>query len=304
MHLSELRLGLLADSSIQLSNLKSIVASANYTVTAALLTRSDNLKNIPEVDLWVARIDGEDRDSKSFLEYLDSLEIPVIYDEADSYSSLDVDERAKRFSKKILVCGSESAKNTRNVERATSIWVLAASAGGPEAVIEFIKRIPKEVKNVAFVYVQHIDGAMALPLCKTLGRHTSWPVVYGDSAHVLFEQSIYVVSPNHQVEFDDVGRISPLGSPWSTLYRPSVDEVAAKVALRFGKESGLIVFSGMGDDGVKACKLMKRTGGQVWAQSLSSCKIDSMPKEAIATQCVSFTGNPEQLADHFLASLM
>ncbi len=295
-----LKLGLLADSSIQLSNLKSIVTSAQYTIAAELLTRSENLNNLPDVDIWVVRTDGEESDA--FLEYLDSLEVPVIFDEADSYSSLNMEERARRFSKKIEASAQKPPESIENLQQAKEVWVLAASAGGPEAVIDFIHHIPDELSGIAFVYAQHIDSKMAVSLRKTLSRHTTWPVLYSAQSHIIYEKCFYMIAPDNQIEFDRSGRLNPLNSPWCGPYSPSIDEVTAKVALRYGKYSGVIVFSGMGDDGAKACKLVKRTGGKVWAQSPESCAIDSMPSEAIKTQSVSYIGTPEMLAKHFVAT--
>lgn len=298
-----LKLGLLADSSIQLSNLKSIVTSAQYTIAAELLTRSENLNNIPCVDIWVVRSEGEDEDSLAFLEYLDNLDVPVIFDEADSYSSLNVEERARRFIAKIEASVHKPVEKIENLQRAREVWVLAASAGGPEAVIEFIKRIPDDISGVAFFYAQHIDGKMALHLRKSLSRHTTWPVLYCSQAHIIYEKCIYMVAPDAQFELDrDRFSVQPKQIPWNGPYCPSINEVAAKIGVRYNKASGLIVFSGMGDDGAISCKSVKRMGGKVWAQSPESCAVDSMPVEAIKTNTVSYIGSPDALAKHFVAT--
>jgi len=297
--MASLSLGLLADTSIQLSNLRTIVTNANYSVASALLTRDDSVQDLPDVDLWVVRINPEDEKSQAFIERLDGLDTPVIFDEADNYSSLDIEERAKRFSKKIAECGFAPVQTYKALNRANKVWVLAASAGGPEAVMSFIKSLPADLESVAFVYVQHMDQNMATPLLKTIERNTSWRVSYCSEPQVVYEKSIYLVSPSSQVEFSGAGLLSPTHVPWEGPYIPSVDHVVAKVWRHYGKKSGVIVFSGMGNDGAKTCRMIKNAGGQVWVQSLESCAVDSMPKEVISTQCVSFTGTPAQLARHF-----
>ncbi len=300
--MSELKIGLIADTSIQLSNLESIVTSAEYEVAEKLITRYDELESLPSVGIWVVRIDMEDERSQALIEYLDSLDLPVIYDEADSYSSLNIEERARRFSKKIEACGFGSENQnykSHDLTRAKYVWVLAASAGGPEAVLSFIKSVPPELEGVAFVYVQHMDENMAPPLVKSLKRNTDWQVFYCDRAWNIFEKSIYVISASFQADINEIGMLSPDTAPWAGPYKPSVDHVVAKVWRKFGKDSGVIVFSGMGNDGAKTCRMIKNAGGQVWVQSPDSCAVDSMPSEVIRTQCVSFTGTPEQLALHF-----
>ncbi len=291
-----LNLGLIADTSIQLSNLRSIVTRANFPVVSALLVRVDNLDALPEVDMWVVRLDAGDERAKSLIERLDGLDVPVIYDEADSYSSLNIEERARRFSKKIAAAELLPHANASHLQRARGVWVLAASAGGPEAVVSFIKSVPADLAGVAFVYVQHMDENMAPPLVKSLQRNTPWQVVYCSAPSVVYEKSIYVISPSYQVEFNDVGAVSPSKDKWPGPYRPSVDQMVAKIWRRYGKNSGVIVFSGMGDDGARTCRMIKNAGGQVWVQSPESCAVDSMPQEVLNTHCVSFTGTPEQLA--------
>lgn len=294
-----LNLGLIADTSIQLSNLESIVTGANFSVAASLLTRFEDLDNLPDVDVWVVRVDMDDEHSQHLVEYLDGLDVPVIYDEADSYSSLDIDERARRFSKKIDACGFGSENNNQDRARAKYVWVLGASAGGPEAVLNFIKSVPDDVSEVAFVYVQHMDENMVPPLLKSLQRNTDWQVLYCDKTWSISEKTIYVVSPSYAIEMTEIGQLSPSQTAWVGPYSPSVDQVVAKIWRQFGKDSGVIIFSGMGNDGAKMCRMIKNSGGQVWVQSPESCAVDSMPREVIQTQCVSFTGEPEHLATHF-----
>lgn len=300
--MGELKLGLLADSSVQLSDLKRIVMTAQYDIAAELLTRSENLTKIPDVDIWVVRIDGEEKESLAFLEYLDGLDVPVIFDDADSYSSLDLQERAKRFTAKIGASINRPAANLENLKRAKEVWVLAASAGGPEAVIKFINMLPNDLPGVAFIYVQHIDAKMALSLRQSLSRHTTWPVLYTTQPHVIYEKCFYMVAPDQQLDLDRSGLLNPVSLPWSGPYSPSIDAVVTKVALCYRKDSGVIIFSGMRDDGAKACRMMKGSGGKVWVQTPESCTVDSMPVEALKTECVSYIGTPELLAKHFIAT--
>jgi len=296
---SSLNIGLLADSSIQLNNLQAIVKHTPFHVSSALLTRPDNLERLAEADVWVVRVDMEDECAQMFFDYLDNMNVTVIYDEAESYSSLDIEERAKRFSKKIDACVSQTKEDSIGLKRASYVWVLAASAGGVEAVMAFIKQVPEDIGNIAFIYVQHMDEYMADNLLKTIGRNTHWAVSYCTKPNIICEKSIYLVSPSSELEFSDIGVMTPTNTVWNGPYKPSVDHIVAKIWRHYGKNSGVIVFSGMGNDGAKTCPMIKHAGGQVWVQSLESCAVDSMPREVTNTDCVSFSGTPEQLAHHF-----
>lgn len=295
-----LNLGLIADSSIQLTNLEAIVESAGYQAVVSVLSRSDSFNSLPNVDLWVVRIDVQDARSQHIVEALDALDVPTIYDDASVYSSLNIEEKAKRFSKKIEACVKKRMDAPLNFAKAQQVWVLAASAGGPEAVIKFASLLPDNLNGVALIYAQHIDGAQVKNLGLSLGRKTCWNIRFCDESQPLLEKSIYVLSPCTQISFDDLGFLTPLDSAWAGQYQPSIDQVLAKVASKYGKQCGAIVFSGMGDDGSKTCRLVTHAGGEVWVQSPESCAIDSMPSEVLETQCVSYSGTPEQLAQHFI----
>jgi len=289
----------MADTSIQLSTLQSFVDSAHYEVMGATLTRIEDIHSLPVVDLWVVRMDLESDRAQVLIEHLDGLGVPVIFDEADSYSSLDPEQCSRRFTKKIASAGFMAQAQESHQRRAKHVWVLAASAGGPEAVVKFVKNLDHDLGDIALVYVQHMDENMAAALVRSLERNGPYEVRYCSRATAICEQTIYLLSPSYEVDILDNGSLSPSKTPWAGLYRPSVDQVVAKIWRQYGKNSGVIVFSGMGDDGAKTCRMIKHAGGQVWVQSLDSCAVDSMPREVMNTQCVSYTGNPEQLARHF-----
>lgn len=69
------------------------------------------------------------------------------------------------------------------------------------------------------------------------------------------------------------------------------------VAKRYGNMAGTIIFSGMGDDGALGCKAIAEGGGVVWAQDVDSCVISSMPDQARKTNTVTYSANPQTLAD-------
>ncbi|MFL0811380.1 MAG: chemotaxis protein CheB [Agarilytica sp.] len=296
--MASLNLGLLADTTMELSKLESVVSHAKYSVASSLLTRFDDLENLPNVDCWVVSVDMDDERSQALVDKLDNQGVPIIYDEADGEKELNLDERARRFSKKIASCGFGSEYKSENLHRADYVWVLAASAGGPEAVLRFLQKVPP-MDNVALVYVQHMDEAMLQPMIKSLKRNCEWDVHLCDRAMSIYERRLYVISPAAQVDINEIGAFSPTQTPWQGDYRPSVDQMVAKIWRQFGKNSGVIVFSGMGNDGARTCRMIKNAGGQVWVQSPESCAVDSMPKEVINTHCVGFVGAPEHLATHF-----
>jgi len=292
-----LTFGLLAETSAQLEDLTDLVKRSGHDIALSIKASSGCLDKVRNVDAWVVRLDLQHDKSEHLMEILESFDVPVIYDDIESYNELGVIERVTRFSSKIQLCAGTSAP--QGLSKPREIWVLAASTGGPEAVGRFLKHIPEHMDGVAFLYVQHINPEITRTLQKALLRNTCWAVLECERSQTMVEKCIYLVSPAHQIDLYETRVIAPIPDRWAGKYQPSADQVMAKVARRFGKNSGAIIFSGMGNDGSSSCHYMKGCGGLIWAQSPSSCAVDSMPVSALGTGAVSYLGSPEQLARQF-----
>jgi chemosensory pili system protein ChpB (putative protein-glutamate methylesterase) len=84
-----------------------------------------------------------------------------------------------------------------------------------------------------------------------------------------------------------------MGWPLLSFNRSSI----ANVSRRFTKRSVAIIFSGMGSDGSISGPQMIESGGVIWAQDEKTCACPSQPDAMRATGCVSFSGNPFDLAN-------
>lgn len=305
MPVQALKIGVLADSSMQQADLETLVVDSGNSVAASFICSKTQLEKLlaasewPEVDAWVARLDLHTHLGQQFVEQLENLNVPVIYDEPQSLANLETLERVKRFSSKINLVSGSGVSSLLSGNRAKEVWVLAASTGGVEAVVEFLRNLPENIQDVAFLYVQHIDANISESLKKAVIQNTDWRVFSCEKSHMLYSGCVYIVSPAFQFEITSTGVMHPVSDAWIGPFSPSVDQVMAKVARAYGKTSGAIIFSGMGDDGAKSCHYMKHSGGQIWVQSPESCTVDSMPASAQATGCVSYSAVASQLAVHF-----
>jgi two-component system chemotaxis response regulator CheB len=69
-------------------------------------------------------------------------------------------------------------------------------------------------------------------------------------------------------------------------HAPSGDRLFESMATTLGSRAVGIVLTGMGADGAEGARVLRRNGGEVWAESEESAVIFGMPKEAIATGAV------------------
>ena len=179
------------------------------------------------------------------------------------------------------------------------VWGLGASIGGPQALKRFLARLPGGLP-FGFVLAQHIGGNFLDLLAHQLDRETALRVRVAQEGDRLAAGEVLVVPVGRAPVFGTDGgvRLRPLGE---SVYDPSIDRTLEAVAAAWGERSGAILFSGMGDDGLRGCHEIVRRGGTVWAQEPESCVVSSMADQARERGYVGFSGTPERLAEHLRA---
>ena len=178
---------------------------------------------------------------------------------------------------------------------ARQIWVLAASLGGPQALKLFLTHLPGDLP-IAFVVAQHIGKPFVPLLAEQLDRVAKVRVLPAESGRTLRSGEVVLVPVDRRFRLTEAGVVELRDEPIRGPYKPCIDEVMEEVAARYGRNTGAIVFSGMGEDGAIGALAISAAGGQVWAQEAESCVISSMPDATRRRGVVRFSGTPEELA--------
>lgn len=183
--------------------------------------------------------------------------------------------------------------------RAERVWLLAASTGGPDAVERFLAAaIP--APGVALLYVQHLTASHFPQLMRRLAaRAGRWHVQVADTGNYLLEGTLSVVAPDNKLRIHRDRGARVLRSPWPGPYRPSADQVAESLALAYRESAGMLVFSGMGDDGALGSEHIREHGGEVWVQRPDRCVASAMPEAVLARGEVDYSGDVAALARRF-----
>ena len=259
-----------------------------------------------DIDAWIVVVDVEQLEKNDgddvFQRWLDAIEQPVIFSESGAYNGAADTQFIswqRQLTKKLLAIKGQLSLCQKNVNKASCVWVLAASTGGPEAVKRFLDALDMDA-DVGFIYAQHIDQRQSKVLRETItrdNRYRSFVAAHGD---IIGQGDVAIVPVEHSMELQDNGTIAcHQGCPWRGIYQPSIDQIVANVASVYQQHAGVIFFTGMGEDGVAGGRLMSLHGGRVWAQVVSSCVASSMPQAVIDTGYVNKIDSPEHLALHF-----
>jgi len=178
---------------------------------------------------------------------------------------------------------------------AERVWVLGASIGGPQALKEFLAELPAGLP-MGFVLAQHIGSGFVSLLADQLGRVTGLEVLGAQDGMVPGLGQVLVAPVEQELTFDEDGclRLNPVTR--RNVYSPSIDDVMSQVAAQYGANSGAIVFSGMGSDGLAGSRAIAERGGAVWVQDADTCVISSMADSVRAAGLANVTAPPGELA--------
>ncbi len=214
----------------------------------------------------------------------------------------DGEEKTERIvfqSKKGTTCADrDSIGDTGATEKTPdlNVWVLGASIGGPESIKNFLSNIPKDLP-IAFVLAQHLGEGFSSLLAAQLDRTSSFNVKEAQDGDALKHGEVCVVPIASRITITPAGRIKFIQEHWQGFYKPSIDCVINDVTKVFKKNAGVIIFSGMGIDGLKACQLFfDQYNGLIWAEGSDSCVISSMPDSIRENNLAEYSGSPRALA--------
>jgi chemosensory pili system protein ChpB (putative protein-glutamate methylesterase) len=305
-----LKVGIISQTLVQQHHLRHIVEECGYQVGVAwlinqLLDDLDQLKGTGKVDVWLVDVDtfSLDQTKKTLLfeRWLFDLKTPVIFGEGNTYNATEegFSSWMRQLTTKLLSVSGQLYLDQQQQQPAEFVWVLAASTGGPEAVKSFLDSLPAGL-GIAFLYAQHIESRQNRTLATTVTRDSHYRGRVANHGDTLSADTVTIVPAKQEMDVLSDGTLILRDRKWRGEYKPSIDQVVATVAERYGSRGGAIFFSGMGEDGVTGARLMARRAGRVWIQAPPTCASDSMPLAISRTGCVSATGSPEQLSDYLL----
>ena len=298
-----LQLGILVDSAHKQQALTQLVTQSGHKVGCQLLlsartANSEQARQLLEqpLDAWLVDTAAEYCDDQLMQQLFTQTRVPIILSDSSEFAPGSEEHSAWLRRTGLRLQRLRSDINLQQADPASELWILAASTGGPAAVKRFLAHLPANL-GIAFLYVQHIDAHQAVTLNRMMSNAGSYPAMVATQGVVLTANSMTLVTARDPVEILPNGTLAVnYGQSWKGSYAPSIDQIAANAARIYRERSGLIIFTGMGDDGAASCRLIKQVGGKAWAQAPDDCTSDSMPVSALATGCVSLSGTPEYLA--------
>jgi chemotaxis methyl-accepting protein methylase len=203
--------------------------------------------------------------------------------------------------------GTERAKSppkvTASRQESTPFPIvgIGASAGGLEALEQFLRQVPQGC-GMAFVIVQHLDPTHKGILPELLQRTTALEVFQVRDRMKVKTDCVYVIPPNKDMSI--LHGVLHLFEPTAPRgLRLPIDFFLRSLAEDRQELSIGVILSGMGSDGTMGLRAIKEKGGVVLVQEPASAKFDSMPRSAINAGLADLVAPAEQLPGKIIGYL-
>ena len=178
---------------------------------------------------------------------------------------------------------------------------IGASAGGLEALDQFLRNVPAD-SGMAFVIVQHLDPMRRGVMPELLQRVTRMKVVQVKDRTRVRPDCVYVIPPNKDLSLLH-GVLHLLAPAGARGLRLPIDFFLRSRAQDQQEHSVGVILSGMGSDGTLGLRAIKERAGVVLVQDPATAKYDSMPRSAIEAGLADIVAPADELPGKMLAYL-
>jgi two-component system, chemotaxis family, protein-glutamate methylesterase/glutaminase len=164
-------------------------------------------------------------------------------------------------------------------EERIDIVAIGISTGGPNALAVLMPSFPRDFP-VPVVIVQHMPPVFTRLLAERLAAKSQIGVEEGHTGAVLRPGCAWIAPGDYHmiVASDNRGvTLRTHQGPQENSCRPAVDVLFRSVADVYKPHALAVEMTGMGQDGLRGCELIREFGGQILAQDQASSVVWGMP---------------------------
>lgn len=191
----------------------------------------------------------------------------------------------------------------RKQRPAIAAIAIGASTGGPQALVQILRRLAGGKLNAALLVAIHTPAEFCQSVAAMLERESGREVVVVSTLQTVRPDVVYLPSGNmHLRVMKRLGAayVDSCAEPAAVRYRPCVDVLFDSAAYVYGPRLVGIVLTGMGEDGLQGARAIAASGGCIFAQALKTCVVDSMPAAILAAGLAHKSDTPHEIAGQIL----
>lgn len=158
------------------------------------------------------------------------------------------------------------------------VVAIGASTGGPRAVADLFRALPKELR-ATFLVVQHVSVEFVAGYAQWLSAETGRRVTIARNGDVLREGDVFVAGEDRHLTVTRSGVLEYREEPADHLHKPAVDELFTSLAA-LPTPGVAVLLTGMGRDGADGLLALRRAGWHTIAQDEATSVVWGMPGAA------------------------
>ena len=159
------------------------------------------------------------------------------------------------------------------------VIAIGLSTGGPNALAALLPQLSAQLP-VPIVIVQHMPPIFTRLLAERLATQSALSVAEGTAGEILRPGQVRIAPGGSHMIVERQGTQVRLqlhqGEPENSC-RPAVDVLFRSVAEIYRGNALAIIMTGMGQDGLRGCEAIHKTGGCIIAQDEASSVVWGMP---------------------------
>lgn len=190
----------------------------------------------------------------------------------------------------------------RSICEKPAIVGIGISTGGPAALTKMLPLLPANYP-VPIVIVQHMPPMFTKSLADDLNQLCQLEVDEASNRVAIKPGQIWIAPGGSQMRVAKLMGKTVLqitDAPPERNCKPSVDYLFRSIAQHFGGRAAGAILTGMGDDGLAGCLLLKKQGARIIAQDETSCVVYGMPRAIVDAGIADDVVPLDRVASHLM----
>jgi two-component system chemotaxis response regulator CheB len=183
------------------------------------------------------------------------------------------------------------------------VVAIGLSTGGPNALAALLPQLSAQLP-VPIIIVQHMPPIFTRLLAERLATQSALSVAEGTAGEILQPGQVRIAPGGSHMLVERQGTQVRLqlnqGEPENSC-RPAVDVLFRSVATVYRGNALAVIMTGMGQDGLRGCEAIHKTGGSILAQDEASSVVWGMPSAVIKAGLTDAQVGLPQLAREILS---
>jgi len=166
------------------------------------------------------------------------------------------------------------------VVKGDKLVLIATSTGGPRALAALVPKLPAPL-GVGTLIVQHMPAGFTGSLATRLNASSALNVLEATGGEKVDARTALLAPGGRHLRLSHDGRTTLTDEPAVGGLRPRADLLIEDAARAYGERMLLVVLTGMGNDGLRGAREVRRHGGRILVESEDSCTVFGMPRAIV-----------------------